>query len=263
MLCKDNELSVQTGPTRHRQKGAGSCCRSFFADAGWEVTQIGEDYGRDFEIEVFRDKKTDRRPVQCWTLKSTEGPSYSAKNEFMSVDLEVPNARYLAIELETPSILIQADVFQKKLFWSAPQVDAVLLNALALKRDDQSCTVRVPTKNELPATRDKLLDTVTSLLTVLTRGSWSRPAPGSLLRRPHRWPSTRLKQELRTTDALEMMEAQAVTESGDFDAARSSIQAVLASPLSSVESKFFALLVEEKNERLHAPWGRTIWLRTS
>jgi hypothetical protein len=47
-----------------------------------------------------------------------------------------------------------------------------------------------------------------------------------------------------------MMQAQAFTETGDFDTARKTIQAVIDSPLSSVEAKFFALLVEEKNERL-------------
>jgi hypothetical protein len=46
------------------------------------------------------------------------------------------------------------------------------------------------------------------------------------------------------------MMAQKVTASGNFDSARQAIQAVLASPQSSIESKFFAVLVEEKNERL-------------
>jgi hypothetical protein len=51
--------------------------------------------------------------------------------------------------------------------------------------------------------------------------------------------SLRLKQELRDkADALEMMETQAITEAGDFNAARIVIQAVFSSPLSSVESKF-------------------------
>lgn len=47
-----------------------------------------------------------------------------------------------------------------------------------------------------------------------------------------------------------MMDAQAIIESGGFDAARKVIQAVISSPLSRVESKVFALIIEEKNERL-------------
>ncbi len=185
-------------------------------------------------------------------MKSTEAPGFSANGDFMSVSLEVPNARYLALELETPSILIQADVPQGKLFWSAPQMDVTLLATLATKREEQSCTVRVPTAHELPASQDKLLDTVTNLLTVLAARNLEQTSTREFIAATTSVAdSERLKKELRDkADALEMMQAQALTETGDFDAARTAIQAVIDSPLSSVESKFFALLVEEKNERL-------------
>jgi hypothetical protein len=63
--------------------------------------------------------------------------------------------------------------------------------------------------------------------------------------------SAELSRSLRDkSDAIDLIMAQKVTASGDFDSARQAIQTVLASPQSSVESKFFAVLVEEKNERL-------------
>jgi Domain of unknown function (DUF4365) len=198
-------------PDQHdTDKKGQALLRSFFADAGWEVTQIVEDYGRDFEIEVFREKKTTGILFNV-QLKSTEQPSYSAKNEFMSVELEVPNAHYLAVELETPSILIQADVTQKRLFWSAPQLDAALLNALATKRNGQTCTARVPTMNELPATKDKLLDTVTNLLTMLAaRRLIQTDTREFVAATTSMAESSRLKQELRDkADVLEIMDAQA------------------------------------------------------
>jgi hypothetical protein len=119
-----------------------------FAKIGWEVTPMasGSDYGRDFEVEVFRNKKT-TGIVFSVQLKSTESPAYSANGDFLSVSLEVPNARYLALELKTPSILVQADITADKLFWSAPQVEVALLASLATKREDQSCTARVPTRS--------------------------------------------------------------------------------------------------------------------
>lgn len=224
-----------------------------FAQIGWEVTPMasGSDYGRDFEVEVFRDQKT-AGILFSVQLKSTEAPAYSAAGDFLSVPLEVSNARYLALELKTPSILVQADVSANKLFWSAPQVDVALLASLATKRDDQSCTARVPTQNELPATQEQLLDMVTSLLTVLAARAFQETSTREFVAATTSIAdSERLRQDLRDkADALEMMQAQAFTETGDFDAARRSIQAVIDSPLSSVESKFFASLVEEKNERL-------------
>jgi hypothetical protein len=46
------------------------------------------------------------------------------------------------------------------------------------------------------------------------------------------------------------MEAQSLAESGNFAAARKALQSVISSSQSSVEPKFFAVLIEEKNERL-------------
>jgi hypothetical protein len=239
-------------PDQHdTDKKGQALLRSFFANAGWEVTKIEEDYGRDFEIEVFRNKKTTGILFNV-QLKSSEEPSYSAKNEFVSVELEIPNARYLALELRTPTILVQADVTKKRLFWAAPQFDAALAHTLATKVDAQTCTVRVPIKNELLATKDELLDTVTSLLTALASRNFIQTDTREFIAATTSLPeSARLKQALRDkSDALGMMEAQEITASGNFNAARQAIQSILSSPLSSTESKFFALLVEEKNERM-------------
>jgi hypothetical protein len=156
-------------PDQHDTDKAGQALLfTYFARIGWEVTPMGQgtDYGRDFTVEVFRNKKTTGIVFNV-QLKSTVAPAHSADGGFMSIPLKVPNARYLAHELKTPSILMQADVTAGKLFWSAPQIDLALLASLATKRENQSCTVRVPTSHELPATQDQLLDTITNLLTVL------------------------------------------------------------------------------------------------
>ena len=241
-------------PDQHDTDKAGQALLfTYFARIGWEVTPMGQgtDYGRDFTVEIFRNKKTTGIVFNV-QLKSSVSPEYSANGDFMSISLKVPNARYLAHELKTPSILMQADVTAGMLFWFAPQIDLVLLASLVTKRDNQGCTARVPTSHELPATQDQLLDTVTNLLTVLAARAMQETSTREFVAATTSvTDSERLRQELRDkADALEMMQAQALTETGDFDAARRSIQAVIGSPLSSVESKFFALLVEEKNERL-------------
>lgn len=223
---------------------------TFFADAGWEASKV-EDFGRDFAVEVFLKQKTIGVLFNV-QLKSTEQPAFSADGDFMSVELDMPNAHYLAQELETPSILIQADITQKRLFWSAPQTDVSLLKTLETRPQGKTCTVRVPTKNELPATKDQLLDTVTELLTTLAARRLARTdtrefiaATASIAE------STNLKQNLRDKmDFLEVMDAQAFAESGNFDLARNALQSVISSPQSSIEPKFFAVLIEEKNERL-------------
>ena len=91
---------------------------TFFADAGWEASKV-EDFGRDFAVEVFIKKKTIGVLFNV-QLKSTEQPAFSACGDFMSVELDIPNARYLAQELETPTILIQADITQKRRSFCKP-----------------------------------------------------------------------------------------------------------------------------------------------
>jgi hypothetical protein len=152
-----NPAYEETQPASTDKKGQALLI-AFFAELDWEVIPMpsGSDYGRDFEIEVFRNQKTTGILFSV-QLKSSESPAYSVGGDFLSVPLEVPNARYLALELETPSILIQADVLQQKLFWSAPQMDPTLLKALTTKKDDQSCTVRITTRSSRWGTMSSFL----------------------------------------------------------------------------------------------------------
>jgi hypothetical protein len=251
VLFRKNDEAVRRPVQHDTDKQGEALLRQFCARVNWGISRIEEDYGRDFEIEVFREGKT-TGILFSLQLKSSAAPAYSAKDEFGSVELEIANARYLAHELETPTIIIQADVTHNRLFWSAPQLDLALLDTLANKPSAQSCTVRVPVANELPLTKDRLLDTVTRLLDFLASRRFAQADPRAFVATtPSMAESAKLKQALRDqADTLEMMEAQAVTATGDFVAARRVIRAVIESPLSSVESKFFAVLIEEKNERL-------------
>jgi hypothetical protein len=222
----------------------------FFAEAGWEASKV-KDYGRDFEVEVFLKKKTIGVLFNV-QLKSTEQPALSVDGDFISVELDMSSARYLAHELETPTILIQADVTQKRLFWAAPQIDKSLLKTLEMRPDGKTCTVRISTKNELPATKDELLDTVTELLTTLAARRLTRTGTREFVAATASIAETTdLKQNLRDKiDFLEIMDAQKLTEAGEFDAARQALQSVIASSQAGIEPKFFAVLIEEKNERL-------------
>jgi hypothetical protein len=196
-------------PDQHDTDKAGQALLfTYFARIGWEVTPMGQgtDYGQDFTVEIFRNKKTTGIVFNV-QLKSSVSPEYSANGDFMSISLKVPNARYLAHELKTPSILMQADVTAGMLFWFAPQIDLVLLASLVTKRDNQGCTARVPTSHELPATQDQLLDAVTNLLTVLAARAMQETSTREFVAATTSvTDSERLRQELRDkADALEMM----------------------------------------------------------
>lgn len=241
-------------PPQHETDSKGEALLlTAFAALGWAVNQITKDYGRDFEVEVFRSGKTTGMTFNV-QLKSSESPSYSSRNEFASLRLDTPNARYLAIEMRHPVFVIQADVPQKRLFWSALQMDGALLAHLSKKPNASSCTIRVPLANELPSTSDRLVQMLGHISTVLaSRRLMEIPTAAFTASTASMTESSELSKSLRNkSDALDLMHVQELTASGDFGGARSGVQAVLSSQQSSVESKFFALLVEEKNERVAA-----------
>lgn len=238
-------------PQHETDKKGEALLLGIMAQLKWAANKILEDYGRDFEIEIFRDGRSTGILFNV-QLKSSADPAYSKDSSYVSVTLEAPNARYLAHELRLPTFVMQADVAQNKLFWSAPQSDSALLAKLAKNPDTKTCTIRVPIKNVLPTTADRLVETVTQLMVLLASRTLAEIQPAILVAGTSSMAaSVELSRSLRIhSDTLDLMRAQELTATGDFVAARTAIHAVLSSPQSSVESKFFAVLVEEKNERL-------------
>jgi hypothetical protein len=52
-----NRRSFTIGTARYRLEGQIAPAQ-LFASLGWAVNELTEDYGRDFEVEVFRGKST-------------------------------------------------------------------------------------------------------------------------------------------------------------------------------------------------------------
>jgi hypothetical protein len=95
--------------------------------------------------------------------------AYSADGTFISQELELDSADYLARQLRQPTFLFHADVKANKLFWSAIQLDQKVLEVLAQGKA-KSLTVRIPTSNILPDKFDPfLLDLTQAQMVVVSR----------------------------------------------------------------------------------------------
>ena len=116
--------------------------------AEWSVNGSKRDYGWDHVVEVFRNGESTGFLFNG-QLKGSRQTAYSADGTFISQELELDSADYLARQLRQPTFLFHADVEAKKLFWSAIQLDQKVLEALAPGRT-KSLTVRIPTANILP-----------------------------------------------------------------------------------------------------------------
>jgi Domain of unknown function (DUF4365) len=117
-----------------------------FASVGWSVNKLENDYGIDFDVEIFKEHRSTGEWFKV-QLKSSECTQYSADGSFVSESLSSTHARHYSIEISDPCLLIHADVKTRRTFWFAPQ-----LNTFASNNLGESVTIRIPTQNELPHT---------------------------------------------------------------------------------------------------------------
>jgi hypothetical protein len=223
--------------------------RSIFDRLGWTVNKVEHDYGIDFEVEIFHEFKSTGASFKV-QLKSSESTEYSADGNFVSQQIDRRNVRYLCEEVRAPVILVHADVKGARTFWLAPQLDLVALEALARRPDAESVTFRIPTANELPSTRDGLIEAVSSAEIVLaSRVVTSSAVPNFVGAILGRLDEEEVVQELRIrANALRISRLQELFEAGELDEARMRIAKVLSDPESSVGSKFWTVLLAEKIE---------------
>jgi hypothetical protein len=131
----------------------------------WAITPSERDYGWDHVVEVFRNGESTGLLFNG-QLKGSRHTEYSADRSFISQELEIDSADYLARQLRQPTFLFHADVEQKKLFWSAIQLDRQVLEILE-EGKTKSLTVRVPTANALPDRFAQFLEDLTRSHTVV------------------------------------------------------------------------------------------------
>ena len=123
--------------------------------AQWSVNGSERDYGWDHDVEVFRNGESTGFKFNG-QLKSSRHTKYSADGSFISQELEIDSADYLARQLRQPTFLFHADIEQKKLFWSAIQLDQQVRQKLE-QGTAKSLTVRIPTASLLPGRFDQFL----------------------------------------------------------------------------------------------------------
>src|SRR5450432_700770 len=124
--------------------------RATFASVGWVVNKLENDYGIDFDVEIFAEHKSTGEWFKV-QLKSSESTQHSADGSFVSESLSSAHARHYSIEISDPCLVIHADVETGRTFWFAPQLSTFESDNLG-----ESVTFRIPTQNELRNTLPEL-----------------------------------------------------------------------------------------------------------
>ena len=243
-------------PEEHETNRKGQALfNMFIADQGWTATKIAEDYGRDFDVEVFRGHKTTGVAFSV-QLKSSLSPDYSAGGEFISQELGRGHALLFAKEMQHPILLLIADVVGRRLFWAAPQIDLKLLAALD-RNGAKSYTIRVPVANELPSSKDRMIEALKTIATMLSvRVLMNVTMPEFATAIKGQVDPEALSENLRDkSDHLVIQKARDLARVRNFESARTVIGSVISDARASTTAKFNALLQSEEIELLAITWG--------
>jgi len=208
---------------------------------GWVLTGFEEDYGIDYDVQVF----VNGSPDGLWfkmQLKSSASSDYSADGTFVSLQLDLDHARHYALEMRDPVFLIHADILAKKIFWSAPQLDSQLVLKLAGGENSSTVTVRVPTSNLLPDTAEQLLEAVEKLYVVLGNRTLVASSMSSFADSLKYQPGEeKLREEFqRKGDFLRFRKIQEFFAKKEYAEARSRSQLIVADPDSMIQNRFWA-----------------------
>ena len=245
-----------TKPDQHDINRAGKrLVRTVLEPLGWVVNEVQEDYGIDYNVQLFEE----RSPTGAWfhvQLKSSASTEYSGDGSFISQEISSSHARHYAQELRDPILILLADVTKQMLYWYAPQLDRELAikvrNAAA-----KSATVRIPTSQGLPGSAPQLLTVLDRAylalsnreLTSSTRNLFAE----SLQHIPDQQSSYRAFQE--KLDTVRLYRIRDLFREGKLGEARPRADALLADPDSGVETKFWARVQLQSidfSETMHA-----------
>jgi len=220
------------------------CLESF----GWVVNEIFEDYGLDFDVQVFEGKS----PTGAWfhvQLKSSEPPNYSADDTFISQTLSIDHARHYMNEMKGPVLLVVADTTANRLFWCAPQLLAEQAEFVEIT-GQQTVTVRVPTSQELPATAPLLLESLDKLYLMLSTRQLTSASLGHFADTlKHLDGQDQLLRDFQEkADVLKLHRVRDLFNEGRYSEARLRANAVVNDFDSSVEIKYEAQVQSESSE---------------
>jgi hypothetical protein len=208
---------------------------------GWVLTGFDEDYGIDYDVQVF----VNGSPRGLWfkiQLKSSASSDRSADGTFVSLQLSLDHAKHYALEMRDPVFLIHADVKAKEVFWFAPQLDNELARKLTGGENSSTVTIRLPASNLLPDTAEQLIETVEKVYVVLGHRTLINSTMSSFAESLKYQPGEeKLREEFhRKGDVLKLRKIYELFVKRQYAEARPRAQVVVSDPDSSIENKFSA-----------------------
>lgn len=239
-------------PVQHETDAAGQrLLRAAFEGFGWVVNGIENDYGADYEVEIFEEGLSTGATFKV-QLKSSASTHYSSDGTVVSQPIRVANARYLTHELRVPTAVVHCDVTAGRAYWLLPQLDAAVVGRLDSLNDDQTVTLHVPVANELPASKAAFVEALQRADAALSVRAARRVRPTLVAELGDQVLGSEVEAAIQAfqahSDALRLTQAHSRVAAGDLDKAFDLIDQLLRAPGSAVQDKFKAWLIWEMAE---------------
>ncbi len=208
---------------------------------GWVLTEFKEDYGIDYDVQVFADGSA----TGLWfkiQLKSSASSSHSTDGSFISVQLDIDHAKHYALELKEPLFLIHADLQLKKVYWHALQLDNELVRKIMSGIPASTITVRIPISNSIPDTAAALLQASEKISIVLANRSLAGSSLSSFAESLKYQPGEdKLREEFQhKNDLLKLRKIHEFLILRQYSEARARALAISSDPDASIENRFWA-----------------------
>lgn len=232
-----------TKPEGHDINRAGKRLMREALDPFGVVNEVQEDYGIDFYVQAF-DGESPTGASFYVQLKSSAASEYASDHTFVAQKFSIDHIRHYALDMRDPLLVIHADVISKRVYWYAPQLDGQLL-ALLPNLDTKSITVRIPTSQQLPETAPNLHLSLNSIyLTLASRRIVSASSRSFAKMLDHLPDQQQLYQAFQEkSDTLKLRRIRDLYKDGLLDQARPRANTIVADPDSSLEIKFWALIL--------------------
>ncbi|MDO8833997.1 MAG: DUF4365 domain-containing protein, partial [Vicinamibacterales bacterium] len=239
-------------PVQHETDAAGQrLLRAAFEGFGWVVNAIENDYGADYEVEIFEGGVSTGATFKV-QLKSSAATQYSSDGTVVSQPIRVANAKYLTHELRVPTVVVHCDVTGGHSYWLLPQLDASVLGRLDSLSDDQSVTLHLPVTNELPVSQAAFVDALQRADAALSVRAACRVRPTLVAELGEQILGSDADEAIRAfqshSDALRLTRAHGLAVAEDLDKAFKLLGQLLEAPGSTLEDKFRAWLIWEVAE---------------
>lgn len=147
---------------RPKQHEIDSAARRLFQNSWPDAHPLrkqDEDYGIDFEVEIFKDGESTGAIFKI-QLKGSRRPNYSVDGKIISFKLELNRAKYLIEQIEIPTAIILCDTTKELVYWNVLHLDQRLQKEYdhCKERGRKTITVHFETCNKLPDTIERLLN---------------------------------------------------------------------------------------------------------